>query len=120
MGGGKDSEYLDEEDDCLQDLKLSLNDPGHSHSDDGHDHTTSDEYYYTGKNHKFCDCAGDHWAPYHSGGKYFESFRTVTSSKSYASLTSSSSNVEFKTADHKKGTETRPINTKVIWIIRVY
>ena len=45
LRGGSDSEYLEIEEDQIQDLQLSINDPGHTHSAGSHNHDSIDDKY---------------------------------------------------------------------------
>ena len=122
LRGGHDTEYLDTEDDQIQDLQLSLVDPGHTHSDNGHQHGgIEDKYYWPDR---ICDtkCTGDYYVSDWDKDNTNENYntRTVSTSTGHASLKSSSSGIKLTSSEYRKGSETRPANAKTIWIIRVW
>ena len=122
LRGGQDAEYLNTEEDQLQDLQLSLVDPGHTHSDNGHTHGGINDKYYWPDRICHVKCNGDYWASEWNKDNSDENYlyRTVSTSTSHASITSSNSGAKLTTSDYRKGSETRPSNAKVIWIIRVW
>ena len=124
LRGGSDSDYLESEDDQIQDLEISLIDPGHTHSEKGHQHTsTTDKFYDPGfvcnmdskkSGNEWHECSThdfsqDWWTEYH---------RPI--SFEHIEIYSAETKISFEMADYRRGDETRPVNTKVIWIMRVW
>ena len=128
LRGGSDAEYLETENDQIQDLGLSIIDPGHSHSEGGHNHGSIDDNYYWGDYW----CGHDYY--YAKPGNYTEWhywlcssqntnwYKTLQHSVSTEHLTinSAQTSISIQSSDYRRGSETRPVNTKVIWIIRVW
>ena len=101
------------QEDQIQDHYHSVSDPGHSHSDAGHSHRYQDERRQSTQG------ALTHisYEEYLNLGAYHQSRTTSTG---YASIRSSRSNVSVNgNLSGNVGTETRPKNMIVEWIIRV-
>ena len=96
LRGGEDSEVLDLEDDSVRDHSHVVEDPGHSHTTHAAQETPyGHEYDGNGE--------GGHIATY-----------DITSNTVKTNI-----NVG-RMADNSGGDETRPMNMKVIWIIKAY
>jgi len=112
LRGGTEIDYLNHEDCAIQDLGLDLvkNEEKISHVH---------EFLYEWHDHDRCSDAG--------GGAFDKicntNWHTGTSGKSgqteSSDMTITYAGVSLKQNDYRKADETRPINSKVIWIIRV-
>jgi len=140
MRGGADSSVLEVEQDQMQDhihvdSGHTHSDSGHTHSDSGHSHTDA------GHTHPYSDTYTD-WPSNigpHDGDSQgeLENFgvdhsKTSSSSQAniqssvaniqtaYASIQTSSSGIGGITEEYRRGSETRPKNMKVVYLIRVF
>ena len=121
LRGGPDSSMLTMEEDQLQDHKHVFSDPGHYHgvTDPGHHHSYDDElnqntYYGVECGNRGCSRAI---------GENHKEFSKTTSSKSTGiSVDSHSTGVSVTgvTSSYRHGSETRPKNMNVIYIMRVW
>merc|ERR1712179_343770 len=130
LRGGSDLEYLDTEMDQIQDLELTLSDPGHSHSESGHSHDDIEDRYYE----TYQGCYGEYGSDFYGGTDHhwlckeqsnsdhstWWQYAHHTVSTEHITIASSKASISLQTSSYRKGDETRPINTKVIWIIRVW
>ena len=125
LRGGSDEEYLDTELDQIQDLALSLSDAGHTHSESGHSHDTIEDDYiwadhicgYGGANDYGSLCID--WDQGHQLSNWIHtSMRPV--STEHITIHSSTSGITLHQSDYRHGSETRPVNMKVIWIMRIW
>merc|ERR1719259_1655 len=105
LRGGSDNIVLSQEDHMLQDHEHE--DPGHTHYDQGHSHGVGQVGQSGGGK-------GDE-----NGGPHFLSYSYVSTESAKAVLTSSRSNMGHPSSGSHGG-ETRPINTRVVWIMRVF
>merc|ERR1712181_181053 len=99
LRGASDSEVLTLEDDQMQDHKHQVSDPGHSH--------VYDDRYTDNRD-------GPHTGP-GDGEGIFGLSHTRTSEKSTSGIT-----VEGVSSGYRSGSETRPKNMNVIYILRVW
>jgi len=99
LRGASDSEVLTMEEDQMQDHKHELNDPGHSH--------VYDDRYTDNRD-------GPHTGP-EDGEGIFGLSHIRTSEKSTTGIT-----VQGVSSGYRSGTETRPKNMNVIYIMRVW
>ena len=133
LRGGSDSEYLEIEEDQIQDLALSITDPGHTHSSGSHSHDSIDDKYlfmdhWCGHKYdsKVADSSEwDYWqcSDHIDGNSYPDDWwRTSKHSVSTEQITINSelTSISLEQANYRAGEETRPINTKVIWIMRIW
>ena len=130
LRGGSDSEYLETEEDQIQDLQLSINDPGHHHTEGGHSHgPISDRYLYDSE--VYChdqfssdsDATShtDYWPCfYNEWNENWWSYAQHTISTEHITIDDAHTSISLELSDYRRGTETRPVNTKVIWIMRVW
>ena len=120
LRGGPDSSMLNLEDDQLQDHKHIFSDPGHHHTvtDPGHSHGYKDEvnvnYYHSTDCGSHCDRANGH--------NHFDNSKTTSSRSTGISIQSHSSGVSVTgvTSSYRHGSETRPKNMNVIYIMKVW
>ena len=136
LRGGSDSEFLETEEDQIQDLQLSIKDPGHTHSAGSHNHDPIDDRYIA---------LSDHMCSHNYGSKeqdssgqwlYWECFDHIgdngyipddwwystkhSVSTEQITINSGSTSISLEQANYRAGEETRPVNTKVIWIMRIW
>ena len=97
-------------------------DPGHSHADAGHSHVDA------GHNHQYtykksvsgCGAIGyDGCNDHLENNQYASSSGKANIQASKANIQSSKSNIGGM-ANGSKGTETRPINMRVLWIMKAW
>ena len=106
LRGGSMSQVLTLEEHMVQDHMHQ--DPGHSHTDTGHGHT-----YYQGFVEHIAGCGVEGCNDYRFGHS-----EQVT--------VNSHANIEANTSNHgglatgNKGSETRPVNMRVIWILKAW
>ena len=95
-------------------------DPGHSHADAGHTHADAGHahtYQHEGDVPGGCG---------RQGCGYHAEYHDYTSTVSKANIQASKANIQLSKsniggmANGSKGTETRPINMRVIWIIKAW
>lgn len=125
LRGGSDAECLDTELDQVQDLALSLSDPGYSHSESGHNHDDIGDQHIWADHYCAYGGADDYGSlciAWDAAGHLENWLRTDLHSVSTAHITidASSSGITLLQSDYRRGTETRPVNTKVIWIMRIW
>merc|ERR1711974_575431 len=88
-------------------------DLGHSHVDRGHTHSYQHETNVGG------GCG-------HGGCDWNDQFRTYSTSSGRANIQASKANIQTSKcnigsmANGNKGIETRPVNMRVVWIIKVW
>ena len=129
LRGGSDAEYLDTEDDQIQDLELSINDPGHSHTEGGHNHNSIADQYYWGDywcGHDYYYAEPSNYTAWHywlcnsqNDGNWYQTAQRSVSTQ-HLTINNAQTSLSVETSDYRRGSETRPVNTKVIWIIRVW
>jgi hypothetical protein len=106
LRGTNPENVLEIQDDSFEDHSHVIVDPGHSHSDTGHTHkhwgfTPGSEGYYYGTSN------------FHTN--------EATTYTGYAQITTDKTNIKISSAkEGKSGTETRPKNMGVQWIIRIF
>lgn len=112
MRGSYPKDILTVQEDAFEDHSHDINDPGHSHSDTGHTHPYVDETSLSSiqdDNHIYQD-----WG-------YWHGLLHKTTDKGYAQITTDKSRIEINSAKNgRSGTETRPKNMAVQWIIRIF
>ena len=95
-------------------------DPGHSHADSGHTHSDaghSHQYQHEADVQGGCGRAKCGWHP---------EYHTFTSTVGKANIQSSKANIQSSKsniggmANGSKGSETRPVNMRVVWIIKAW
>ena len=126
LRGGSPDQVLTMQDDSFQQHVHSVIDNGHSHSDSGHKHSDG------GHTHGFTEFnlsqgSNNHWNLKVGFDFYEKSSQPTTKTAyaniqpGYANITSSKSGIQIGGSTHaKSGTETRPINMKVLWIIKCW
>jgi len=140
MRGGPDSSVLEVELDQMQD-HIHV-DSGHSHSDAGHTHSDAGHIHTdAGHTHPFVDIytdwpsnSGPHDGDSQGSLENFGVSHSKATSSSQASIQSSQANIQTSSAsiqasssgiggiteEYRRGSETRPKNMKVIYLIRVF
>ena len=122
LRGGDDSEILDTQDDQIQDLQLSISDNGHTHTENGHNHEDIIDRYEkdshtclqsSGQNYRSICHENDDDTPW-----WTDTPRKVSTEN--IEINSAKTSVSIVSSDYRRGDETRPVNTKVIWIMRVW
>ena len=95
-------------------------DPGHSHADAGHSHVDAGHtHQYTHESQVRGGC-GLEGCNYHAKyNQYASSSGKANIQASKANIQSSKSNIGGM-ANGSKGTETRPINMRVLWIMKAW
>jgi len=127
LRGGGDGEQLKMEDDQLQDHKHDISDPGHKHSviDPGHKHSYVDKY----PNYAWPGYDQGHWGPGGQGhsdtinDRYDKTHYSISSSATTGlniGLTTTGLHVGGVSSYYRKGSETRPKNMSVIYIMKVW
>ena len=120
LRGGPDSSMLTLEEDQLQDHKHVFSDPGHYHgvTDPGHYHSYNDE---VNENHYHdAGCGGSCGRADRANNK--DNSRTTGHKSTGISVDSQSTGVSVTgvTSSYRHGSETRPKNMNVIYIMRVW
>ena len=120
LRGGPDSSMLTMEEDQLQDHKHVFSDPGHYHgvTDPGHYHSYNDE---VNENHYHdAGCGGSCGRADRANNK--DNSRTTGHKSTGISVDSQSTGVSVTgvTSSYRHGSETRPKNMNVIYIMRVW
>jgi len=108
LRGGQDHDALTEQAHMLEDHEHVDN--GHTHTDRGHQHMM----YHTGAYSNSDQADGDQ-----NGGPHFHAWHDRWTNSAQADISTDHSNMG-KPSTGSHGSETRPINTKIVWIIRVY
>ena len=104
LRGGNPDQVLSLENHMVQD---------HTHIDNGHSHTDA------GHAHTYMQYWNQHGGPGHEGGGYNDAWREKTSGSSRANIQTSKSNLGGMNTGNE-GSETRPINMRVIWIMKAW
>ena len=111
LRGGSASQVLTMQEDTVEDHTHSVSDPGHSHSDKGHRHS----FTKIKREYDFATPLGIN--------KYFQDYvpeSTFSTNIGHASITTNRANIRVGSMNtSNKGTETRPKNMIVEWIIKV-
>ena len=107
LRGGTDDNTLEMEDDQIVDHLHT--DPGHTHSNSPHSHTYQDTY------------ADKTWIISSGSYTYYDNTaHTKTSSETTISIANAKTNIGGVSSGYNSGTETRPRNMKVMWIIKLW
>merc|ERR1712150_365103 len=111
LRGGSMDEFLEQEEDQVQNLDLSLTDSGHTHS------------------YKDVHIWGNGWSKVNAGVSHMATRRVDDDDHSdydkwkveeTKTTDSHQSSIKLNQDNYRKGDETRPVNTKVLWIMRVW
>jgi len=114
LRGSSDEAVLETEDHQLEDHTHS--DPGHTHTNSPHSHKYDDSYTITNTgNYVVSGGNWDNWVDNH-----FESTQTRTSQDSTISIDSSLSNLGGVESAYNSGSETRPKNMHVVYIMKCW
>merc|ERR1712150_211411 len=116
-----DSDALVFEEDTIEDHQHI--DPGHAHTDGGHTHPYIDRYPCIENDpNNYCDQHGE-WgteASKDTNGDRFNNPNSATTSSGASNIQASFSNIGGVADNYRKGTETKPKNMNVVWIMRVW
>lgn len=121
LRGGSDSVVLNMEDDQMQD-HLHF-DSGHSHDNDGHTHDYGEHYSrFKGENQGECMPEAEKCIEYLHGESHLncEIWAERTSDPSSINIQSTNSGLGGVQDDYRKGSETRPKNMRVVYIMKIY
>jgi hypothetical protein len=111
LRGANPEDILTMQEDAFQDHGHEVSDPGHSHNDAGHNH----QYTDCGFNTILSDNADDRIV----ADTYNCPDHTTTTG--YADISTDATMIQVHSANNgRSGTETRPKNMAVEWIIRVF
>ena len=113
LRGGSASQVLTMQEDTVEDHTHSVTDPGHTHTDSGHSHG-----YY--KMPKTGGTYNTIWRKFYlySTKREYETYTRTTTGR--ANINTSRANIRVGSMNtSNKGTETRPKNMIVEWIIKV-
>ena len=114
-GGDLDS-VLTMQEDSFQDHDHPVFDNGHTHSDNGHSHDYVDKTAEYDMGH-----GSNAWTDNDQDQNYYSYPVTRTTNTGKADITSSYSGITIGNSKHtKSGTETRPINMKVVWVMKCW
>ena len=109
LRGGNTDKILEIQEDMFLNHDHEVIDSGHTHTDTGHTHGYIDYSYDVTPGHYKYGTIGTQ-----------NDFRHKTTDSSQAKLTKESSNIEIAQSKNlKSGTETRPKNMVVEWIIKI-
>ena len=120
LRGASDNEALDTEEDQIQD-HVHI-DSGHTHGNEGHSHGYGEWYsVFSGSGKGDC-LPGAQCVHYEHGESALnnELWADRTSEYSSITITNNYSGIGWIAEEYRKGTETRPKNMKIVYIIKIF